>query len=181
MVGVKDAYDEETERFVEFGGFPVYLEHSLVSISKWEESHEKSFLSSEKTDEEMLDYIQYMILPETPNPDVLHLITQKEITEITEYMQAKRSGTTFVDAAGDRQKNEKITSEQIYSWMAAHHIDWSAENWHIQRLLNLIRICNINAQKDPNKKNSKPVSGSSAMANRRALNQARRAQSGSSG
>ncbi len=179
-LGAVDSFDDETGKFVKFGGFPVRMEHSLVSISKWEESHEKSFISDEKSDQDMLDYIGCMILPGNYPDDILNLLTQENVTEITAYINAKRSGTTFADAAGNERKTERITSEQVYSWMAAHHIDWSCENWHITRLLNLIRICNINASQDPKKK-SRPVTGKSALSARRAMNQARREQMGSTG
>ena len=57
-------FNEETNEFISGGdAIEVRLEHSLVSISKWESKWEKAFLGKkEKTDEELLDYIRCMTI-----------------------------------------------------------------------------------------------------------------------
>lgn len=180
-VGTSEFYDEQTRKFIRQGGELVVLEHSLLSISKWEETWEKSFLSDEKTDEEMFDYMRCMILPYTFDDEVVNKFTDADFQRIGKYINEKKSATLLPEEKQDGSgARKRITSEQIYGWMVALNIDWRAEEWHLNRLLTLVRICNIQNSQDAGKKN-KPVTGSQALANRRAQNKARRAKLNSSG
>lgn len=118
------------------------LEHSLVSLSKWESKWHKPFLSSEKTDEEFLDYIKCMTLAPKVSPDVYDRLTMENIDEIMDYIKSPMTATTF------RKSNEKpgreiVTSELIYYWMITLNIPFECEKWPIKRLLTLIRVCEI--------------------------------------
>lgn len=118
------------------------LEHSLVSLSKWESKWCKPFLSSEKTDEEFLDYIKCMTLAPKVSPDVYDRLTMENVDEIMDYIKSPMTATTF------RKSNEKpgreiVTSELIYYWMITLNIPFECEKWPIKRLLTLIRVCEI--------------------------------------
>ena len=148
------------------------LEHSLVSISKWESKWCKPFISSEKSDEEMLDYIKCMtITPNVPS-DVYDRLTEENIKEITDYIQAPMTATTFSEKKGKGRggRNELVTAELIYYWMVEFKIPFECEKWHIKRLLTLIRICEI--KKEPPKK----MSQREIMSRNAALNAARKKQ-----
>jgi len=169
-------FDEATETFSSVGDIVVELEHSLVSLSKWESKFQKPFLGSmEKTTDEVLYYIEAMIV--TPNfpPDILSKLSRKNFSEINEYIDSKQSATTFGEMPRHRGRSETITSELIYFWMVGFNIPWACETWHLNRLFSLIRICNV--------KNSKPkkMSRSELAARNRELNAQRKAQLGTTG
>lgn len=142
-------FNEEDNTFSTVDDIVLDLEHSLISISKWESIYRKPFLSSvEKTKEEIFGYLKAMVISEDVDPDVLYRCTQKNVDEIQEYIDSSESATTFGEMPLRRGPGEVITSELIYYWMVAFSIPFECERWHINRLFSLIRIANI--------KNSEP-------------------------
>ena len=175
-VSLTELFDEEKQEFVEGVTFDLKLEHSLVSLSKWEQMYEKSFMGTEeKTDEELIGYIQCMIT--TPNWDVqlLYRLTEDNLQEINNYINAKMTATTFHDPPGAPKTREVITSELIYYWMTVFNIPFECEHWHLNRLFTLIRVCNVKQSKP------KKMTSQEAARQRAELNARRRAQYGTSG
>jgi hypothetical protein len=175
-VGATDVYDEATGTFGDHGGAELQLEHSLVSLSKWESIHEKAFLgTAEKTSEEVLSYVECMVLGEIPPGEILQQLSDKNVEDINRYIDRKMTATWFSEQPGAPKAREIITSELIYYWMTVFNIPFECENWHINRLFTLIRICNI--------KQDKPKKMSRAEVGRRnrELNAQRRAQMGTKG
>ena len=164
-------WDEENERFISIKEQTLQLEHSLVSLSKWESKWCKSFLSkNDFTDEETIDYIKCMTLTQNVKPEVYYALTQENIDKIQEYIQAPMTATCFSEDKTHRSNREVVTAELIYYWMIALNIPFECQKWHINRLLTLIRVCNIKRQ--PPKKRSKRE----LMSRNHALNAARRQQ-----
>lgn len=150
----QEGWDEQKEEFVEAKTQVLQLEHSLVSLSKWESKWCKPFLSNvTKTDEEILDYIKYMTLTQNINPDVYSHLTVENFKEIDRYINAPMTATTFSEDRSGSRNREVITAELIYYWMVALNIPFECQKWHLNRLLTLIRVCNIKNQ--PPKKMSK--------------------------
>lgn len=175
-IGGTELFDEEHQTFSTVDTTVVQLEHSLVSLSKWESIHTKPFLGeSEKTPEETLDYIRAMILP--PNsPDIADEFETDDFNKVIEYVTGKHSATTFQNMpAPPVGRKEVITSELIYFWMVSYQIPVEAENWNLDNLFALIQICNL--------KNSKPkkMSRNDIAQRNKALNDQRRAQFGTKG
>lgn len=169
-------YDEERQEFTTSEGFVLELEHSLVSLSKWESIHEKPFLSSdEKTPEELISYIEAMVLT-TDVPDrVYYRLTEENLKEINRYIDAKMTATWFTDSPNAPKSREIITAELIYYWMISFNIPIEFQNWHLNRLFTLIKIFSV--------KNSKPkkMSASEMAARNRELNARRRKSLGTKG
>jgi hypothetical protein len=166
-----EMFDEATETFSSVGDIVLELEHSLLSLSKWESKFQKPFLAAnDKTAEEILGYVKCMIL--TPNFDesLMERFTSKDLDAINNYINSSESATTFGQLPKQRGRGETITSELIYYWMVAFNVPFVCETWHLNRLFSLIRICNI--------KNSKPEKMSKhEMAQRnRELNEKRKAE-----
>jgi hypothetical protein len=175
VVGGSEAYDEGTETFVKQGGTVVELEHSLVSLSKWESKFEKPFLGQiEKTSEEVLGYIEAMVIGEVPEGFVSRL-SDSDVKEINDYIDAKMTATWFRETPGAPQTREVITAELIYYWLIAFEIPWEAQYWHLNRLFTLIRVCNLKQAKP------KKMSRSEAASRQRELNAQRKAQLGTKG
>ena len=182
IVPANESYDEANNTFIEFKGQKIQVEHSLVSISKWEAIWLKPFLGKEpQTKDETIDYIRCMTITQNVKPDVYINITEENIKEIGAYIKHPMSATWFNKdiesgtGAGTSSSKETITSELIYYWMITYVIPIECQKWHLNRLLTLIRVCD--------KKNSKPKkkSTSEIMSRNRALNAERRAKSNSKG
>lgn len=146
-------YDEVKGEFIYFDEQSLELEHSLESISKWESKWNKPFLSStDKTVDEIIDYVRCMTLTENVVNESYERLTEKNIKDINSYIDAPMTATTFNDSnkSGGR---EIITSEIIYYWMISFNIPFECQYWHLNRLLALIKVCNI--KNNPPKKMSK--------------------------
>jgi hypothetical protein len=175
VLGV-EMFDEESQEFVTKDDVTLELEHSLVSLSKWESEHEKPFLGKvEKTTDEIIDYIRCMMLTSNVPDQVFSKFSEKNFIEIHEYIEAKMTATWFNDVPGAPKSRDVITAELIYYWMVTFQIPFECEHWHLNRLFTLIRICNV--------KQSKPqkMSRAEIAARNRELNAQRRTQLGTSG
>lgn len=154
-IPASEGWDESKQEFVSIEpAQTLQLEHSLISLSKWESKWCKPFLSSQyKTDEETLDYIKFMTITKNVKPEVYNRLTNKIIEDINRYIDAPMTATTFSGETGGKKNGERITSELIYYWMIALNIPIEeCQKWHLNRLLTLIKVCNIKNQ--PEKKMS---------------------------
>ena len=166
-----ELWDESREIFTQTKEQTLQLEHSLVSLSKWESKWGKAFLSKqEKTYEETIDYIKCMTITQNVDPNVYNHLPKSIIDKITEYIEAPMTATYFSKEQSSGNSREQVTSELIYYWMIALNIPFECQKWHLNRLLTLIRVCNIKNQ--PPKKMSKRA----IMSRNAALNAARRKQ-----
>ena len=166
-----EEWDEEKEEFVEPKVQILQLEHSLISISKWESKWHKSFIHTKNlTDEETMDYVKCMTLTQNVNPEVYGYLTDSNIRQIREYIDNPMSATTFSEDKTSKNNREIVTAELIYYWMIALNIPFECQKWHLNRLLTLIRVCNIKNQ--PPKKMSKR----DVMSRNAQLNAARKKQ-----
>lgn len=171
-----ESFDPLTETFFTTKEQVLTLEHSLISISKWESKWGKSFLSrtEEKTSEESRDYVRCMTITQNVDPMVYYALTAENYQEIVDYMQAPMTATWFSDD-NKRPSREIITAEIIYYYMVALQIPFECEKWHFNRLMTLIRVCS-EKNKPPKK-----MSRRSIMTKNQALNAMRRQQTGSLG
>lgn len=171
-----ELYDDSSGEFKYMKEQTLQLEHSLVSLSKWESKWCKSFFSkAEKTYEETLDYIKCMTVTQNVKDEVYNRLTQDNITEINKYIENPMSATHFYDDKNAKGSRETITSELIYYWMIALNIPFECQKWHLNRLLTLIRVCNVKNQ-PPKKMGKRDI-----MSRNAALNAARRQQFNSKG
>lgn len=171
-----EGWDEEKQEFVEPKSQTLQLEHSLVSLSKWESKWQKPFYSKkDMSNEETLDYIKCMTLTKNVDPDVYNHLTQENIKTILNYMGNPMSATTFGKETNSGNNREVITSELIYYWMISSNIPFECQKWHLNRLITLIRVCSV--KNTPPKKRSKR----DIMSRNAALNAARRKQFNSNG
>lgn len=176
MVGAIDVFNEETQQFGSEGGFELQLEHSLVSVSKWESIHEKPFLvPDDKTPEEILSYIECMVVSTNPPGDFLDQLSKEDLERINAYIDRKMTATWFAEIQPETRNREIITSELIYYWMTAFQIPFECERWHLNRLFTLIRICNIKQEKP------KKMSRAELAQRQRQLNEQRKRELGTTG
>jgi hypothetical protein len=168
-------FDEETGRFETVEAVEVELEHSLISLSKWESKHEKPFLDGkDRTNEEVLDYISCMITSGKVPEHFTDRLTKDLVRVISAHIEAKMTATWFNDKNA-KPSREVITSELIYYWMFSLNIPKECETWHLNRLLTLLKVCHLKSQ--PPKKMGK----AELAARNRELNAQRRAKFGTSG
>lgn len=153
----REFYDEKANRFFTTKATVLQLEHSLLSLSKWESDWCKPFLDKkEKTPEEMLDYVRCMTINKEVNPNVYYALNTDEIKAIFQYVERPMTATWFSDDKRGRMSREIITSEIIYYWMIALKIPFECQKWHLNRLLTLIKVCSIKEQ-PPKKMGKKAI------------------------
>lgn len=168
-------FNERTSEFEIHPEVVVELEHSLVSLSKWESKWEKPFLGEdEKSDEQTLDYIKFMCLDENLPEEVFSRFTTPMFEKVRDYIQASMTATWFKEDKG-RPSREVITSEIIYYWMIQNNVPVEFQYWHLNRLITLLKVCS-HKNKPPEKMNPRD-----AAAKQRALNEARKAKYNTSG
>ena len=171
-----EMWDEKNEKFIDIKECRLQLEHSLVSLSKWESKWCKPFLfTNDKTAEEIMDYVRCMTLTTNVSPEVYYGLTSENIKAINAYIEAPMTATHFGSEQNGSGKREVVTSELIYYWMIALNIPFECQKWHLNRLLTLIRICNIKNQP------AKKMSRKEIMSRNAVLNAARRKQLGTKG
>lgn len=170
-----EQYDPVNNLFYNIKEQSLVLEHSLVSISKWESKWHKPFISKDsKTWEETIDYIRCMTLTQNVDPLVYNNINQRIIDEVNEYIDAPMTATWFPKDKMPPNR-EVVTAEIIYYWMIALNVPFECQKWHLNRLLTLIRVCNV--KNAPSKKMSKRE----ILSRNRALNESRRKARNSKG
>ena len=171
-----EQWDESAQEFVYSKAQTIQLEHSLISLSKWESKWHKPFLSkTEKTTEETIDYIRCMTLTQNVKPEVYSNLSVENILQVNEYIENPMTATTFVENRDGKRSREIITAELIYYWMISLNVTVEFEKWHLNRLLTLIRVCNIKNQ-PPKKRSRREI-----MSQNASLNAARKQQLNTNG
>jgi len=170
----EELFDERTGEFV-VETFALELEHSLASLSKWEQKFCKPFLNKkEKSGEELLAYVKAMVLtPEVPE-EVFANLSDENVVQINEYMNAPMTATWFNDKAAPPSR-EIITAEVIYVWMIMANIPFECQHWHLNSLFALIKAYNAKTA------TKKKMSSKELAARNKALNDQRKAELGTSG
>ena len=171
-----EQWDEINQEFISTKEQTLILEHSLVSLSKWESKWCKPFLSKDaRTFEETIDYVRCMTITQNVDPNIYNFLTNKNIETVNDYIAAPMTATWFSKNSRKSTSGEQITSELIYYWMISLNIPFECQKWHLNRLLTLIEVCNVKNQ-PPKKMGRKEI-----MSRNTALNAARRKQLNSRG
>lgn len=167
----QDLYDQETGRFITTKSTTVALEHSLLSISKWESKWHKPYLSRDaRTDEEVIDYFRCMCLTPNVDPKVFYGLTKANFKAIEAYIQDPMTATT-IKRQDKKPSRRIITSEVIYYWMAQAQIPFDpCQKWHFNRLMMLLEVAAAESQP------SKKMKPNDVLRQNHALNAARRAK-----
>lgn len=165
----REYFNDETSEFITLKAVELDMEHSLISLSKWESKWHKPFLDSKNlTKEETLDYFKCMTVSNKKiDPIVFNTLPAEVIDQIDAYIEDSMTATWFADS-GNHPSREIITSEIFYYWMLKLNIPFECEKWHINRLLTLIRVCS--AKDAPKKK----MSTSEIMERNRRINEERK-------
>lgn len=167
-----EKFDNESQMFLTVGDVVLEFEHSLVSLSKWEQIWEKPFLGSgSRPEKETLSYFSCMCLTPDIPPEVFSRMSEENLNDIQKYINSQMTATWFSETAQSRPSREVITADVIYYWMMSLNIPLECQEWHLNRLFTLIRVFE--------RKNSKPKKMSAAE--RRALNARQQAHYGTTG
>lgn len=147
-------WDERTETFLYTKETTLSLEHSLVSISKWESKHHKAFLSertqSSLTADEFIDYVRCMTMTQNVDPQIYLHLTRENLRAIRDYMNAPMTATHFPNTTHSGKGGGDVkTSEVIYYEMIILGIPFECQKWHVNRLLTLINVCSRKSGKSP--------------------------------
>ena len=174
----RECFDERKQEYINFEGCSLQMEHSLISLSEWEAKWKKPFLNKpeSRTNEELLDYFRCMTITKNVNPLAFASLTQEHINTIVNYINDPMTATWFSeDGKPNKRPTEIVTSELIYYWMIAQNIPFECRKWHLNRLLTLIRVCNV--KNNPPKKMSK----ADIARRQRELNEQRKKKLGTKG
>lgn len=173
-----ELFDESINEFVKTKEQTLQLEHSLVSLSKWESKWCKPFMSSkDKTVEETLDYIRCMTITQNVKPDVYLRLSKENVEQIERYISAPMTATTVPKQQNGKINNEIVTAELIYYWMFTLNIPMECQKWHLNRLITQIQTCNFKNQPPSKRKQNT----SDLIVQQAALNAERRAKLNSKG
>lgn len=165
-----ELFNDDTNEFITLKEQTLALEHSLVSLSKWESKWCKPFFSNnDKTREETLDYIRCMTLTQNVKPEIYRCLTNENIEEINNYITSPMTASWFKDKQSRGGIGQTITSELIYYWMISLNIPFECQKWHLNRLLTLVRVCNEENSRGEKKVNKRDIAKQNA-----AINAARR-------
>lgn len=158
VISEKEMYDADSNLFIKIPGGTLSLEHSLISLSKWESKWLKPYLSSEKkTLKEDRDYIRCMVVGGIKDERLIKYLSVDEQLIIQNYIQSPMTATVFSSKKTTKNnKKDVITAELLYARMASHGIPFTCEKWHLNRLLTLIKVCDL--QNSPREKMSKKES-----------------------
>lgn len=173
----REFFNSKTNEFITIKEKTLQLEHSLVSISKWESKWHKAFLGKqEKTTEELIDYIRCMTITQHVDPNVYLGLTEKNIDEINAYINDPMSATIVPETKG-KGSGDTVTSELIYYWMVSFNLPVEFQKWHLNRLLTLIKVCSAKSGSSSKKK----MTANEIRAHNRMLNEQRKAKLGTKG
>ena len=170
-----ELYDNAKSMFIDVKPQTLVLEHSLISLSKWEAKHHQMWLEkNDKTGTDLLDYIRCMTINNNVPDVTYYALTEQNFKDILDYMEDPMTASSVFEPPR-KSRSEPVSSELIYYWMIQYGIPFECEKWHLNRLLMLIKICS--------KKSSTPSKADKkAMDQRRAaINAQRRAKSGAKG
>lgn len=171
VVPGREAWDEKRETFIVTKEQKLQLEHSLVSIQKWEAKWKIPFLTKEpKTYEQTIDYVRCMTITQNVKPEVYMNLTNENLKAINDYIGEDMTATWFAKSTNQKQSRQQITAELIYYWMVALKIPEEYRKWHLNQLITLIRVAE--AEQTPTKKRSRRQ----MLSERKALNEARKAR-----
>lgn len=147
VVPSTELWDEKKQEFVTTKSQILQLEHSLVSISKWESKWHKAFLTKrEKTSEEVLDYVRCMTINQKVDPIVYSILSEDNLKAINAYIENPMTAVYFPAGEKETTSRETTTAELIYYWMISFGIPFECQKWHLNRLLSLIRVCSMKSQ-----------------------------------
>lgn len=174
----RELFNQKDNSFIHVKSQTLQLEHSLVSVAKWEAKWEKPFLDEKpKTIEETIDYIRCMTITQNVDPDVYYGLRDSDIDAVNRYIARPMTATWFSNLDEEKTPKKPVTptAELIYYWMVAFNIPFECQKWHLNRLLTLIRVCEVKQR--PSKKMSKAA----RQKQNKSLNQARRRRLGTRG
>jgi len=173
----RELFNNDTQEFIEIQGTKFTIEHSLISLQKWESKWKTSFINKKDlSSEEFADYVRCMTVGKELPMEIYQNLGSANVAKIKKYIDDPMTATTFRSAQQSmRHKNEIITAELIYYWMIEAGVPFECEKWHLNRLLALIRVCNVKGS------SGKKMSKREIMRENAALNAARRKASGSKG
>ena len=169
-------YNETTDKYTHVPAQTLKLEHSLLSVRKWESKWHKSYMNSASklTTEENLDYVRCMCVNQASSPDAFRCLTKRDLNAIRAYIDEPMTAVKF--RSDDNKKRRRvITAETVYGWMVSYGIPFECEKWHLNQLMALIEVCS--RQNAPKQKQNKDAIGLQWAA----INRARRAKTGSRG
>lgn len=176
IIPEKEYWDEKTNEFVYTKETVLHLEHSLVSLAKWESKWKKPFISKEsKTSDETMDYIKCMTIDDNVDQNIYMSLTKDNYISINSYIEDSMTATTFTKDPMARPNRDIVTAEVLYYYMIAFNIPMECQYWHLNRLLTLIHVCDLKNR--PTKKQSMKE----RMTTNAALNAARRKQYNTTG
>lgn len=157
IVQGNEFWDPVKEEFVYTDSCELILKHSLRAIVRWESKTKRSFfLKDQLTNEDMRLYVKCMTINGEFDWLIYEAISAAQLIEISKYMDDPMTASTYTDLSkgsgryGGRGK--LITAESFYSSMINLGIPFSCEDWHLNRLVALIRFCEV--QNYPGKKMS---------------------------
>lgn len=180
IVPASEMFIQETNEFINTKETTLQLEHSLISIKKWEAKWHIPYLHTKnKTNEQILDYVKDMTINKPSDPNCYYALTKDNIKAITEYIENPMTATWFSNNKKEGQSNirkETYTAEVLYWQMIELGIPVEFQKWHLNQLITLIRV--INAKRS---EHDKKMSPQEAAMKRSALNAKRRAKRRSRG
>lgn len=165
VVQANEIYHPAQNRFISLPSCVLTLEHSLISIAKWESKWHTPYLNAKKRSaEQELDYIRCMVIGSVKNDYVFSILSAENIAQIRNYIDNPMTATTFSKKSSSLKNKEVVTAEILYCRMFTNNIPMECQKWHLNRLLTLIRVCDAKSG-PPSKMNKRQTAAHYAEQN----------------
>ena len=134
--------EKRVKKLIRVPAIHLVLEHSLLSISKWESEWQIPFVETKRmTAKQFLSYCKCMTINQQKDPNVYQFLRNQDVVKIKDYLDNPMTARIKRKSKGGGRSRIMMTSEYFYAVMVQYGIPFDCDKWHFNRLIALIECC----------------------------------------